>query len=174
MSVARRLVPFGVAATIIASGAAQAAPCTSAERGTYLSNVCWLFADFQGWRADLVAADRSKCTVQLEENWRKRVAKVANPHPDDSLHWRFEKRKTKFTIYFNRANVRASKITSQKLGPGKWLSCLVLVGEGVSDHPRYDWMRNTFKICGERERERLKRAVDNLYGRYCSGVKSEF
>ena len=161
-------------AAVLIAGSAVAGPCDKAERGTYLSNVCWLFDDFQGWKANLLAADRSKCTVLMEEEWRKRVPKVVKPHPDDPAHWRFERRKTKFTIFFNRANIRASKVTSQNLGPGKWLTCLVLKGEGVTDHPRYAWMRNNFKICGSREHARVKRAVNNLFGRYCSGKKSEF
>lgn len=158
-----------VATTILLSTGAVAGPCDNPKRATYLSNVCWLVGELGGWKTKVLAADQGNCTVQLEEHWRKRVPKVARPHPDDPLHWGYEDRRTKFTIYFNRANVRASKIRANRS-----LTCLTLVGEGVTDHPRYDWMRDKFQICLAREKDRVVRAVHNLYGVYCSGTKTEF
>lgn len=136
-----RLVAAG-AILLSTAGLAAAGPCDNPKRATYLSNVCWLVGLLGGWKTKVLKADRGNWTAQLEEHWRERVANVAPPHLDDPLHGRYEDRRTKFTIYFNRANVPASKIRSTRL-----VTCLTLVGEGVTDHPCYDWMKDKLQIC---------------------------
>ena len=58
------------ATMVLASGTAIAGPCDDAERGTYLSNVCWLIEEFTAKAVTehkIVAADEAECTVTLDQ-----------------------------------------------------------------------------------------------------------
>lgn len=132
-------------ATVMIAGSAAAGPCETAERGTYLSNVCWLVEKFseKGLPARIASADERTCTVRL--------SKRLGPYGD--------------TIYFNRADPKDVKIEWTK-----YVTCWHMLGEGVNGEGN-----DKITLCGARvETKRVVRAFTNLYRRHCQGKKSEF
>ena len=147
------------AATILIAGSAVAGPCETAKRGTYLSNVCWLFEDFSALKYRVIEADEKNCTVNLERDYRN----IDN--------WDVKKTEG-YTLFLDRANLKESKVDRSGT-----TTCLRLRGEKISFYRRYNRggnPGNSFTTCGSKEKERVLAATRNLYGKYCSGKKSEF
>lgn len=137
---------FGLTA---ACGMANALPCDNTERGTYVSNVCFLVDEFniKGLAFKIALADEESCTVTLTEPlWNMFGTYGA-------------------TIYFNRANSNELKIESDK-----HVTCWHLAGEGINGEG-FDKV----SLCGSTiEASRLENAFSNLYDKYCEGHMSEF
>lgn len=164
---------LGLVMAVILLGTAPsmaATVCDKAKKGTYLSNVCWLFEDFHALNWRIVSVNRGDCTISLEDEVRERVPAVRNPHPDDPSHWRHEKRTTRFTVFLRRANLRESNFWTL----GKVTTCVSLIGEGITDHAIREDFRDGINLCGNKSEDRVTRAVTNLYARYCKGKASEF
>lgn len=127
------------------SGTAAASPCDTAQRGTHLSNVCWLVEKFTKgfWDTKISSVDQGSCTVKLTE----------------PLWGRGD------TIYFNRADPKDIRIEWSK-----HFICWFLFGEDVHGEDR-----DVVKLCGRPiEAERVRGALRNLYTEYCEGNQSEF
>ena len=146
------------AAAILAAGAAQAGLCDNAERGTYLSNVCWLVEGFSQplfYSQKIRAADEATCTIVLEE--------------------------TGDTIYFNNGDPETIDLRSVEVMN---VLCWTLKGDGVADHDRIHFVqKNRFTVCGINDNEgivagrnylSIQKAFKNLYGKYCEGSRREF
>ena len=127
------------------SGTASASPCDTAQRGTYLSNVCWLVEKFTegGYETKIASVDQEACTVEVTKPlWN-------NDNP----------------IYFNRADPKDIRIEWSE-----YFTCWRLIGEGV--HGEGD---DEVQLCGKKiEAERVRSAFRNLYTEYCEGNQSEF
>ena len=142
-----------VLAATMASGTALAGPCDDAERGTYLSNVCFLVEEFTEqnilFPIEVASFDKANCTMTLTE----RYIGLAGD-----------------TIYFDRAERRRTKVYHFSANA----TCWHLQGEGVSGEGRGS---DTATVCSYRfSLNRLQRALDNLYTKYCRGrgQESEF
>ena len=159
-------------ATILIAGSAIAGPCETAKRGTYLSNVCWLFRDFPDSRNPrIVSTDEKTCDVVMEEWFFKRVATRADPHPDSPYDWKNERRTRRFTLSLSRVNLTESDVEYNKL---THTVCLRLRGKDVNSYPDVLTGRDTYVVCGRKASDRVVAAVKNLYSRYCESRKSEF
>lgn len=152
---------------ILFANPAVAGLCDTAERGTYLSNVCWLVEDFteqvpHGFRAGIASVDEKACTVTLSEDYGGVAGGI---------------------IHFNRAD--PNSLAVRPVAP-RYL-CWEMTGEGVSAGPNRsvlgdllsggDVRENRVTVCGLSSRvseDRVTRAVANLYARYCEGAESEF
>ena len=140
-----------VAATmVLASGTASAGPCDDAERGTYLSNVCWLIEEFSGgvWLAPkIVSVNERKCTVTVNKDYHGFAGD---------------------TVYFNRANpndLELQRTSSRHI-------CWNLRGDGVSGKGPGSGLAS---VCGLTiAHHRIYDAFDNLYAKFCRGEESEF
>lgn len=67
------MVAVVVAVVLTISPTASASPCDTAQRGTYLSNVCWLVHDFSRGallERPIVAVNENECTVDIKGNHR--------------------------------------------------------------------------------------------------------
>ena len=138
---------------ILVSGTATAGPCDEAERGTYLSNVCFLVEDFTAqnvlWPIEIASFDKENCTVTLTEPYLGLAGD---------------------TVYFNRAERRRTRVYHFSADA----TCWHLVGEGVSGEGKGS---DTATVCSRRfSLDRLERALGNLYAKYCRGrgEESEF
>ena len=164
-------------ATVLIAGSAVAGPCETAKRGTYLSNVCWLFEGFPNgkepsrWSARIVEADREACTVVMEKPYRHRTPKVANPYKYDDEDWHVEIRKERWTLFLERADLRESDV---QRNARLRTTCLRLRGEDVTDYDLPLRGKNTYVTCGNAGKDRVMAAVRNLYARYCKSRKTEF
>lgn len=137
---------LAAAATILIAGSAVAGPCKEAERGTYLSNVCFLVETFSNGRAEIAAADERECTARL-----------AKPYTGLSGD----------TIHFNRANLREIEMYHLSARTSCWRA-VGADGDGPDARP-------AAAVCGKRiELARLNRAFVNLFAKYCKGKTSEF
>lgn len=129
-----------------------AGPCDEAERGTYLSNVCFLVEEFSRplfYRQHIRSADEATCTIVLEENGD--------------------------TIHFNNGDPDQIKFMPQfEMNAVCW----TLRGDGVADRDQlYFVQKDSFTVCGPEEGidvSSLRKAFANLYGKYCDGRKREF
>ena len=142
-----------IATGILAAGTATAGPCDEAERGTYLSNVCFLMEDFTQqnfWgRLEVASFNKTDCTVTL-------TAPYLGLAGD--------------TVYFDRAERRRTRVYHFSADA----TCWHLEGEGVSGEGKGS---DTATVCSTRfSLSRLERALGNLYAKYCQGRgrESEF
>lgn len=140
-----------VAATmVLVAGTAVAGPCDQAERGTYLSNVCWLIEEFShdtAFAPTVVSVNEEECSVTVDQDYLG--------FADD-------------IVYFNRGNPKSLDI---KITDGRFV-CWHLRGEGVTGE---GFRSNVASVCGHMiEFERIRNAFTNLYTKYCEGVGSEF
>ena len=139
------------AAAILFASPAVAGLCDTVERGTYLSNVCWLVNTHANnrifvYQRTIVEADEENCTITL----------ARSQDGDNPLK-----------IYFNRVNLRDIEM---RVVDGK--NCLYLYGEELVEETRGYGEFVTF--CGRKSIERVKAATVNLYTKYCTGKESEF
>ena len=139
------------AAAILLASPAAAGLCDTAERGTYLSNVCWLVNTHANNRLfvysrSIVEADEENCTITL-----------ARSQNDDNP----------IRIYFNQANLRGIET---RVVDGR--NCLYLFGEKLVEETRGYGEHVAF--CGRKSMERVEVAAINLYTKYCTGRESEF
>ena len=131
------------------SALAETSPCATAKRGTYLSNVCWLFDNFNSGAfpsARIVGADAEECTVSLRG--------------DETVHLR-------------RAD------GNLRIAIEGTLMCRTLFGErGIYVYPNHipeTWdtlgrvvHSNQIRVCGRpKERSPIQRAMNNLFTYYC-------
>ena len=141
-----------VLAATMAAGSVHASSCVDAERGTYLSNVCFLVEEFTHrklFSALIASVNEVDCTVTLAEPY---LGLAGN------------------TIYFNRAERRLTQIYHHD----HRTTCWRLEGEGVSGEGT---LSNVAAVCGNRTGiRRLRRAFANLHDEYCParGKESEF
>ena len=142
---------------VVTGSTAEAALCAGAVPGTYLSNVCWLFEEHVD-KTTVVSANEADCTVYAVHKYRDELRLQGEPG-GIIVNYR--------TVHFNRANLSLSKIDRHTVFRGMW--CLELRGEDIGG-PDKDY----FVFCGERPKKNLKAAADNLYTKYCSGIRSEF
>ena len=131
---------------LLIAGTAVAGPCKEAERGTYLSNVCFLVETFS-IRTEIAKADEDQCTATLTK-------------PHSGLAGK--------TIHFDRVDLRQAEM--YHISPR--VTCWRLRGKGVSGTgPGSD----VAAICGGRmDLFRLRTAFRNLYLKYCKSKTSEF
>ena len=130
--------------------------CSTAERGTYLSNVCWLFEDFSREAfpsARVVGVDAEACTISLRGNE---------------------------TVHLRRAN------GNLRIAMDGSAMCWTLIGErGIHTYPNHvpeTWETlgrvvhsRQVRVCGRPvERSRIRRAMNNLFTRYCPIEGQEF
>ena len=135
---------------ILVSGMATAGPCDEAERGTYLSNVCFLLEEFTErnilWPIKVAAFNKEDCTVTLTEPYLGLAGD---------------------TVYFDRAEHRRTRV--YHFSPSA--TCWHLEGEGVSGEGKGS---DTATVCSRRfSLDRLERALGNLYVKYCQGQGEE-
>ena len=145
-------------AALLVAGTAVAGPCDDAERGTYLCNVCWLFEDLH--ETVLHEADETTCTAVSHRRYRDWFNLV---DPGAWVTRRVE-------VRFNRVNLTDSTVKRHLVLRNLW--CAELRGEGVASVNGVDKDYTVF--CGEKSRERVRAAVENLYAKYCTGRRSEF
>ena len=143
-----KLAAAVVVATVVSTGTAAAGPCDGAERGTYLSNVCWLLEEFSSrtlFAPKVVSVNKPECTATVAEGYIG--------FSED-------------TVYFDRGN--PENIVIERTS--RTVTCWHLYGEGVSGG---DSKRAS--VCGKRvKRSRIRDAFRNLYSEYCTGARSEF
>ena len=158
------------AVAFLFAGHAVAGPCDEAERGTYLSNVCWLVEEFSEQtptflQPEIASVDETECTVTLTEPYLGTAGGM---------------------IRFNRGDPKSLSV--EQIGT-KWL-CWHLNGEGVSEGPLTELPQNLavmamslaqnagkrredrVTVCGSLNRVdgfRVIRAVSNLYAKHCTG-----
>ena len=130
---------------------AVASPCDEAEKGTYLSNVCWLLDDYSrdAFPSHRVASvDPDNCTVTTTRN------EVINFMKSDG-------------------NV-------QIILDGTAM-CWKLFGKGIHIYPDISkddgslWVGRSLKVCGRpMEQDRINRALNNLFTKYCPIEGQEF
>ena len=151
----RRAVTVMAGAILGASlglGTAFAGPCEDAERGTYLSNVCWLIEEYTQAagvnRFLITAADETECTVTLDRGV-----------------WIGIGRRGGQTIHFARTAPGADRIEGTRHWSSWHLHGNNLDGEG----------NDQVYVVGSRfGPHRIQRALDNLFLRYCRERESEF
>ena len=146
-----RALVYAAAVAFLFAGSAAAGPCDEAERGTYLSNVCWLVNTHANNRVfvyerSIIEANEENCTITL----------VRSQGDDNPMK-----------IYFNRANLRDIET---RIVDGK--NCLYLYGEELVEETRGYGEHVAF--CGRKSMERVEAAAVNLYTEYCTGRESEF
>ena len=146
-----RILVYAVAVAFLFAGSAAAGPCDEAERGTYLSNVCWLVNTHANNRVfvyerSIIEANEQNCTITL----------VRSQDDDNPMK-----------IYFNRANLRDIET---RIVDGK--NCLYLYGEELVEETR--GYGEYVAFCGRKAMERVEAAAVNLYTEYCTGRESEF
>ena len=139
------------AAAILFASPAVAGLCDTVEKGTYLSNVCWLVNTHANNRVfvyerRIVEADEENCTITL-------VKSQGDENP--------------LKIYFNRANLRDIET---RVVDGR--NCLYLYGEKLVEETR--GYGEHVALCGRKPMKRVEAASINLYTKYCTGMKSEF
>lgn len=141
---------------LLLAGSATAGPCRDAERGTYLSNVCWLFEDFSRDAFPsrrVVDADPKNCTVDLNGGE---------------------------VVHLGRAN------GNLQIGIDGTAMCWTIYGErGLSVYPNrlpelekvlgkvvHSW---EVRVCGRpMPPSRIRAAMRNLFTRYCPIRGQEF
>ena len=133
-------------AAVLVAATAVAGPCATAERGTYLSNVCFLTEQFTEENVlssvTVASFDKNDCTVTFTK-------------PYDGL--------AGDTIYFDRADRGRTEVFRLN----RVSRCWRLLGEAVSGEGKRS---DAAVVCGYRfSLSRLQRALDNLYGKYCQG-----
>ena len=154
----RTLRKYVIAGAVLAlaggsAGSALASPCTEAERGTYLSNVCWLFNEFPGESGKVLAANETDCTASIQ------YQHLATTDSEQ------------YVLHFNRVDLKASRVVRNSDYPelSKKFSCWQIKGENVAGN-------NTYRVlvCGFPSVVRLEAAIDNLFEKYCEGTDLEF
>ena len=146
-----RTLVCAVAVAFLFAEHAAAEPCDEAERGTYLSNVCWLVNTHANnrifvYKRSIAETDEENCTITL----------VRSQDDDNPMK-----------IYFNRANLRDIET---RVVDGR--NCLNLYGEKLVEEARGYGGHVAF--CGRKSIERVEAAAVNLYTEYCTGQESEF
>ena len=175
-----------------------AAPCDTAQRGTYLSNVCWLIDRMTDGRETITSFNESNCTVSTNGT-RPFVFGVSQ--------------KVSRGIFFSRSNgqylarlePRYVWVGSQQVERGTTgRICWTLYGKGItqlstqldgSEAASYlneltgqkpmgeghnevvTTIEDEVRICGPQEmtlKDSIKKAISNLYTKHCDYQESEF
>lgn len=151
---------------------ATASPCDTAEKGTYLSNVCFIMeARWRGEETVVRNADREGCTVETETTIPDPSGLFGMQLALMKTHKDFERREGVVHVmqkfYFNRVNLRSVLFSTQDNMPG--YTCWELPGNGVGGHGV-----DVVSGCTRATHDRVKKAFENLYALHCEGVRSEF
>ena len=181
-------IVLAAVATVLIAGSAVAGPCETAKRGTYLSNVCWLFEEFPETSAlslvnPVIGTDRERCTVTLEHYYTKRVRvpnglkpeDFLNPTPESFYDWKEVRKTESVKLFLNNLDMRNTDWQRSRMDSAS--SCLRLRGKGIHKGSKKVYLiRDTYVLCGRMQRDRVERALFNLYVRYCREKKpdSEF
>ena len=137
-------------AATMAPGTAFSGPCETAERGTYLSNVCWLIEEFSEryMALKVVGIDEAACTVTLDRGV-----------PDGTG------RRGGNTIHFARVAPEGDDVERDGA-----FTCWSLEGANVTGEGH-----DRAVVCGVKVKpSRVSAALDNLLARYCRNRESEF
>ena len=129
---------------LVVAANAEAGPCATAERGTYLSNVCWLIEYFTNGSLQIAEANAEDCTLSLSQ---PKNTDVDFMKADGDLRITFE---------------------------GRHTMCWTLFGiDGIVRHPSYvgDDLHVCGKRV---EPSRIEDAMKNLFTKYCSIEEQEF
>lgn len=137
------------------NGTASASPCDTAQRGTYLSNVCWLVHDFTvGGRISrpIVAVNEEKCSVDIFGN-----------------HQIFFKQSDGNFRVYEQGGEMCWELYGRDIAtfPKPFSASVTIIGEAV--------LFDAVTVCGRPiEKSRIERAITNLFNKFCSIEKPEF
>lgn len=176
----------------------SAAPCDTAQRGTYLSNVCWLIDRMTDGRETITSFNEAKCTVSTDGS-ESSIFGVSAVNTKDIFFSRSNGK------YLARPESQYVWIGNQRIESGTTgRICWTLYGKGIvrvsTQHDARGanaildqaWgreptgeglgevvtsMEDEVKVCGPQSmtlRDGIVGALSNLYSKHCDYQESEF